>query len=84
MLQLAAAAPGSATAASPGPTVSAAPPAAAAPASNTASKGSVTGAYLAAAIGILIGLAGLTLALGARRRPARLPTEEPAKTTVAR
>ncbi len=83
VLKLAAAGTQTGSTPSAGPTVSAQPPTAA-PSSDAASKGSVTGAYLLAGLGVLAGLAGLALGLTARRRAARLPTQEPAKTTAAR
>jgi uncharacterized protein YcnI len=60
--------------AGPAPTVSAAP---AASGSDAATKGSVLGAYVLAAVGLLIGLVGLVLGLGARRRRDNVVGVEP-------
>jgi uncharacterized protein len=58
--------------AGPAPSVSAAPAAS----SDSASSGSVVGAYVVAVIGILVGVAGLAVGLGARRRGATVAPVE--------
>jgi periplasmic copper chaperone A len=74
-LQLAAAGATTTTPASTTPTVSATPAAS----STGASSGAVTGAYIVAILGLLAGLAGLALGMGARRRGANVTTvQQPA------
>ena len=66
------------------PAAGAAEAAAPAPATDadTASSGSVTGAYVLGGAGLLAGLAALALALGARRRAApQPPVREPVSST---
>ena len=78
-LQLAAAP----AAAGSGVTATAAPAAPAAADPDAASKGSVTGAYVLGGLGLLAGLTGLALGLGARRRRTTVGTTRDAVSTGA-
>jgi uncharacterized protein YcnI len=65
------------------PTVTASATGSAAPASDSATKGSVLGAYLVGAAGLVIGLVGLALGLGARRRRDSVVGVEPQRSVGA-